>query len=83
MGPEAILGLPGTRGFSVLRPDPPKKCPRATLVHLVGAYKKYIKMSHKMIAIRDNTSLNVIKRNRKKLAGRIKKFKKDKQGKHT
>ena len=66
---------------SVLRLDPPKKRPCATLVHLVRAYKKYIKMSHKIIAIREQ-SLNVIKRYRKKLAGRIKKFKKDKQGKH-
>ena len=61
---------------------PPKKRLYATLVHLVGAYNKYIKMSHKIIAIRDITSLNVIKRNRKKVAGRIWKFKKDKQSKH-
>ena len=67
---------------SVLHTDPPKKRSCATLVHLVGAYKKYIKMSHKIIAIRENTTLNVIKRNRKKLAGRIKTFKKDNQGKH-
>ena len=67
---------------SVLCLDQPKKRPCATHGHLVGAYKKYIKMSHKIIAIRDNTSLNVMKRNRKKLARRIKKFKKDKQGQH-
>ena len=82
MRPEAFLGLPGACGF-----------PSGTRTHLKnilvpylytwwGAYKKYIKMSHKIIAIRDNTSLNVIKRNKKKLAGRIKKFKKDKQGQH-
>ena len=67
---------------SVLHLDPPKKCPCATLVRLVGGYNKYIQRSHKIITISDNTSLNVIKRNRKKLVGRIKKFKKDKQGKH-
>ena len=79
---RGIFGTAGHMWVSVLRPDPPKKRPSATLVCLVGAYNKYIKMSHKIRAIRDNTSLNVIKRNRKKLAGRIKRFKKDKQGKH-
>ena len=81
-GARDIFGTAGCMWVSVLLPDPPKKHPCDTLVHLVGAYKKYIKMSNKIIAIRDNTSLNVIKRNRKKLVGRIKKFKKDKQGKH-
>ena len=81
-GTQGIFGTAGRMWVSLLCLDPPKKRPCAILVHLVGAYKKYIKMSHKIIAIRDYTSLNMIKRNRKKLAGRIKKFKKDKQGKY-
>ena len=82
MGPEAFWGQPGKCGFPSCAWTHLKKRPCATLVCLVGADNKYIKMSHKIRAIRNNTSLNVIKRNRTKLAGRIKKFEKDKQGKH-
>ena len=66
-GPKHFWAIqPYFSWFSILHLDPPKKRPCATLVCFVGAYNKYIKMSHRIRAIRDNTSLNVIKRNRKK-----------------
>ena len=63
MGPRGIFGTAGHMRVSVLCTNPPKKPPCATLVRLVGTYKKYINMSYKIIAIRENTSLNLIKRN--------------------
>ena len=49
-GARGIFGTAGCMWVFVLQLDPPKKRLYATLVHLVGAYKRYIKMSHKIIA---------------------------------
>ena len=76
MGPQGIFGTAGHMRVSILCLNPLKKRLCATLVHLMGAYKKYIKMSHKIMAIRENTSLNVIKRNRKKITRKNKEIQK-------